>query len=109
MKFIVDVQLPGTLVRWLSDRSHDAVHAIECDLGQADDRSILEWATQENRIVISKDEDFFTLAMRPNETGKLLWLRIGNCRTRDFLATLNQRWSDIEAAFAEGQRIVEVR
>ncbi|WPJ96546.1 hypothetical protein SH580_02365 [Coraliomargarita algicola] len=59
--------------------------------------------------MISKDEDFFILAMRPKDTGRLLWLRLGNCRTRDLLTMLNQRWSDIENAFSQEQRVVEVR
>lgn len=109
MKFIVDVQLPTTLARWLRGRGHDAVHALERDLGQIDDRILWRTAKEEGRIMISKDEDFFILAMRPNDTGYLLWLRIGNCRTTDLLAQLNQRWVNIEQAFEGGQRIVEVR
>lgn len=109
MKFLVDVQLPGTLARWLHGRDCDAIHALERDLGQADDRTLWNLAVDEERILISKDEDFFILATRPKDSGRLLWLRIGNCRTRDLLTLLNQRWAAIERAFAEGQRIVEVR
>jgi predicted nuclease of predicted toxin-antitoxin system len=31
----------------------------------------------ENRIMVSKDGDFFILAMRLDDSGKLLWLRVG--------------------------------
>ncbi|NBB78262.1 MAG: hypothetical protein GVY36_02280 [Verrucomicrobia bacterium] len=109
MNFLIDVQLPGTLVRWLNERGHDALHALDLGLGQADDRKIWEIAAREKQIVISKDEDFFILATRPEDMGSLLWLRFGNCRTRDLLATLNKNWDAIESAFFEGQRIVEVR
>jgi predicted nuclease of predicted toxin-antitoxin system len=109
MKFLVDVQLPGTLARWLRGRDCDAVHALERDLGQVDDRTLWNLAIEEERIMISKDEDFFILAMRPKDSGRLLWLRIGNCRTTNMLTLLNQRWNAIEQAFSEGQRIVEVR
>ncbi len=74
MKFIVDTQLPVTLARWLRGRSIDAIHVLEHDLGQADDREIWQFAIAEERIVISKDEDFFILANRPSEKGKLLWI-----------------------------------
>lgn len=47
--------------------------------------------------------------MRPKDSGRLLWLRIGNCRTTDLLTLLNQRWAAIEEAFDDAQRIVEVR
>jgi predicted nuclease of predicted toxin-antitoxin system len=109
MKFLVDVQLPGTLARWLRGRGCDAVHALERDLGQADDRALWEISTDEGRIMISKDEDFFILAMRPKDSGRLLWLRVGNCRTTDLLTLLNRQWSAIEEAFGGGQQIVEVR
>jgi predicted nuclease of predicted toxin-antitoxin system len=65
--------------------------------------------TGEERIVVTKDEDFFILATRPSDSGRLLWLRIGNCRTNPLLASLGSAWSGIEEAFLSGQRIVEVR
>jgi len=109
MRFFVDVQLPGTLARWLRGRGCDAVHALERELGQADDRALWRLAEEEERIMISKDEDFFILATRPGDSGRLLWLRIGNCRTADLLSLLNTKWSAIEEAFESGQQIVEVR
>ena len=59
--------------------------------------------------MVSKDEDFFLLATRPNDTGLLLWLRVGNCRTQALLAALESLLPNIERAFEAGQRIVEVR
>lgn len=109
MKFLVDVQLPGTLARWLRGRNCDAIHALELDLGRADDLTLWRMAREESRIMISKDEDFFILAMRPGDDGQLLWLRIGNCRTTDLLSLLNRRWSEIVQAFEDGQQVVEVR
>jgi predicted nuclease of predicted toxin-antitoxin system len=59
--------------------------------------------------VVSKDEDFFILATRPSDHGRLLWLRLGNCRTQTLLAVLENAWPAIESAFQSGQRIVEAR
>jgi predicted nuclease of predicted toxin-antitoxin system len=109
MKFLVDVQLPGTLARWLRGRGHDAVHSLERDWGQFDDRALWRLAGEEGRIMISKDEDFLILATRPKDSGRLLWLRTGNCRTSDLLTLMNRQWAAIEQAFEGGQRIVEMR
>lgn len=109
MKFLVDVQLPGTLARWLRGRGYDVIHSLERDWGQLDDRALWRLAGEEGRIVISKDEDFLILATRPKDTGRLLWLRIGNCRTSDLLTLLNRQWASIEQAYEGGQRVVEVR
>jgi predicted nuclease of predicted toxin-antitoxin system len=109
VKFIVDNQLPVALARWLSAKGHDAVHVLDQGMGQSDDRQIWAEAIAENRIVVSKDEDFFILATRPNDLGQLLWLRVGNCRTQHLLARLESAWPAIDAAFESGQRIVEIR
>ncbi len=109
MKFLVDNQLPSALARWLSARGYDAVHVLDRDQGQTDDRGLWSLAITENRIVVSKDEDFFILATRPGDAGQLLWLRLGNCRKQTLLTALETAWSAIEAAFQASQRIVEVR
>lgn len=109
MKFLVDAQLPKTLARWLRGREYDAEHVLEREMGQTDDLSIWNTSVKEGRILISKDEDFFIFATRPADEGNLLWLRMGNRRTQDLLTKLNLNWVLIEAAFAGGQRIVEVR
>ena len=109
MKFLIDNQLPLTLARWLRGRNGDALHVLECEMGQADDLSVWNLAGEENRILITKDEDFFILATRAGENGKLLWLRMGNCRTSALLSFLNLRWDSIMAEFENNERIVELR
>jgi predicted nuclease of predicted toxin-antitoxin system len=106
---LIENQLPVAVARWLQARGEDAVHAIDRGLGQTSDRDIWETAIAENRIVMSKDEDFFILATRPGDPGRLLWLRVGNCRKQTLLATLDRAWSAIEEAFFQGQTIVEIR
>ena len=66
-------------------------------------------AVIENRIIVSKDEDFFLFATRPGDPLKVLWLRIGNCRTKTLLSVLEEKWPMIVSAFESGQKIVEVR
>jgi predicted nuclease of predicted toxin-antitoxin system len=106
VKFLIDNQLPAALARWLARRGHDAVHVFELGVEIASDRSLWEYAFAEERIAISKDEDFFILANRPGDTGRLLWVRIGNCRTRALLSRLEAAWPEIEQSFADGERIV---
>ena len=109
MKFPVDNQLPKALARWLTGSGHDAVHVLDRGQGQTDDRQIWAEAIAEGRIVVSKDEDFFILATRPEDAGHLLWLRIGNCRTQALLTSLEASLPAILQAFQSGQRIVELR
>lgn len=109
MKFLVYNQLPVALAHWLKKRGVDAVHVLDLELGQSTDRVIWHAAADEQRIVISKDEDFVILASRPGDQGRLLWLRIGNCRTFDLIKRLESSWTRISEEFQKGCRIVELR
>ena len=109
MRFLVDVQLPPVLGDWLRGLGYDTQHSLELGLGQVDDRDLWEMAVIENRIIVSKDEDFFLFATRPGDPLKVLWLRIGNCRTKTLLSVLEEKWPMIVSAFESGQKIVEVR
>ena len=90
MKLLVDNQLPIALSAHL-------------------DLEIWNWAISENAAVISKDEDFVFLANRPGDSGRLIWVRLGNCRNHVLLATFDKLLSSIIAAIDAGQRIVEIR
>jgi len=57
VKFLIDMPLPPTLARWLSDRGHDAVHATELGLDRAPDSEIILRARQETRTVVTADLD----------------------------------------------------
>ena len=59
MKFLVDAQLPRRFANWLNEAGHDVLHTL--DLPQKNltpDNKLIAHATQEDRIVISKDTDF---------------------------------------------------
>ena len=105
----MDNQLPIALARWLAAQGTDAVHVLDLSLDSASDTAIWTRALAEARIVVSKDEDFFHLANRFGDTGCLLWVRMGNCRTAVLLARFAAEWPVLQQSFASGQRIVELR
>lgn len=106
MRFLVDNQLPAALARWLVAQGADAVHVLDLALDTAPDLAIWSRACGETRIVVSKDEDFFDLANRPEDTGRLLWVRVGNCRTTELLTRFEAAWPGILHSFSAGHRIV---
>jgi len=77
VKFIVDNQLPAALAQYLRKRGFDCQHVLEVGLGEALDREICEYAGLQERIVISKDEDFFYLAKQGEAKIRLIWVRLG--------------------------------
>jgi len=59
--------------------------------------------------VVSKDEDFFFFASLPNAAAKLVWVRMGNCRTQFLLERFRLRLPQMIASFEAGSSIVELR
>ena len=109
MKFLVDNQLPTALARWLVSEGYDAVHVLDVQLAQSKDKDVWDYAQKESRISISKDEDFFQLATHSSETGRLLWIRIPNCRKAPLLERIGKEWPRITKAFENGESIIELR
>ena len=86
MKFIVDAQLPRSLARLLRERGHDAIHTLELPLKNATtDSYIRQFSIEDERVVISKDSDFFDSFVIKKEPYKLLYLTVGNISNADLL------------------------
>jgi predicted nuclease of predicted toxin-antitoxin system len=109
VNFLVDNQLPEALCRFLNAHGHRSEHVLSLHMDEASDLEIWNYAATGNRIVISKDEDFLHLANRPGDIGKVLWVRIGNCRKQTLLRAFDREFPAAARAFDEGIRVVEIR
>jgi predicted nuclease of predicted toxin-antitoxin system len=109
VKFLVDHQLPVALAEFLRSRGHDSQHVSELGLKNDDDLTIWKHATSNNFVLISKDQDLFNFASRPNEQGKLVWVRLGNCRNQPLLRAFEEFLPRVLQSFDEGNRIIEIR
>jgi predicted nuclease of predicted toxin-antitoxin system len=109
VKFLVDNQLPAALVHFLVSRGHDCEHVFDVGLARASDAEVWRYASEREGIIVSKDEDFLYLAAGTETPARVLWVRIGNCRTVALLAHFGRVWLRIEAALKAGERVVEVR
>lgn len=109
MNFLVDNQLPDALCNFLIAQGHRSIHVLELRMDEASDLEIWNYTTNGDWIVVSKDEDFLHLANRSGDAGKLLWVRIGNCRKQTLLQAFERELPGIVQAFEEGARVVEIR
>jgi predicted nuclease of predicted toxin-antitoxin system len=82
---------------------------MEVGLGQAADLDIWQYACENGRLVITKDEDFLHLANREPLAGGVIWVRLGNCRTAHLLTVLERLWPRIRASIEAGDRVIEIR
>jgi predicted nuclease of predicted toxin-antitoxin system len=109
MNLLVDNQLPRSLATHLRTLGHGCEHVLDVGLSAADDLTVWRHADANKQILISKDEDFVFLASRPNDTGRLIWVRLGNCRNAPLSAAFDRLNVELIRAFDAGQRVVEVR
>lgn len=78
-------------------------------MGDALDSEICRYAEVQGRIIITKDEDFFYFAKQRDAKIKVIWVRLGNCRTTALLAAFERSWPNIESCLKTGDRIIEIR
>jgi predicted nuclease of predicted toxin-antitoxin system len=84
MKFLVDVQLPRRLAHWLQAEGHEATHTKDLPAGnRTGDAVINELSLCEQRVIITKDEDFVDLFLLRHEPYTLLLVATGNISKRE--------------------------
>jgi predicted nuclease of predicted toxin-antitoxin system len=101
-KFLVDAQLPRRLARFMQSKNIDVVHTLDLpEANKTKDGAINRVSLEQERIVITKDEDFvqsFTLQKRPY---KLLLITTGNISNRDLLTLFDNRLEKLMELFEE--------
>ncbi len=108
MKFIVDAQLPKKLAKWLVERGFDAIHTLDLpERNRTGDDAINELSIRENRIVISKDSDFYDSYFQKLEPHKLLFLTVGNISTNDLIRLFDMNLQTIMSEINQNN-VVEV-
>ena len=63
MKFLLDVNASGAIFQWLVDRGHD-VRAVGDKNAKMTDEDIINWAIEDERIIITTDTDFEEMIWR---------------------------------------------
>jgi predicted nuclease of predicted toxin-antitoxin system len=109
VNFLIDNQLPPVPVNFFRERGCECHHVLDVGMASSSDIEIFEYATSHFQIIVSKDEDFFYLSRRLNSDIRLLWIRLGNCRTTDLISALERRWLKIARCFEAGENFVELR
>ncbi len=107
-RFLIDNQLPAALARWLQARGHQAEHVLALGMGQTADALIWQHAARTGAVIVTKDEDFAQLTILRPEGVRVVWLRVGNCRTAVLLAVFERLWPEIVRQLDAGAGLIEV-
>jgi predicted nuclease of predicted toxin-antitoxin system len=76
MKFLLDVNASGSVASWLVEHGHDVLQVRDVDARMEDDK-VLQWALMEERILLTRDQDFEEMIWREGRRHKGV-LRIEN-------------------------------
>lgn len=98
MKLLLfDQNLSPSLVNLLADIYPGSVHVDRMGLPTAPDREVWNYARQHDYIVVTKDADFSELSLLLGFPPKVIWIRRGNCSTRDIEGLLRENYNAIAA------------
>jgi predicted nuclease of predicted toxin-antitoxin system len=100
MRFLVDAQLPRRLAHWLQDEGLEAVHTRDLPEGnRTGGATINELSILEQRVVITKDEDFVDMFLLRHQPYKLLLVATGNTSNRELERLFQDNLEPLVRAF----------
>jgi predicted nuclease of predicted toxin-antitoxin system len=101
VKLLFAENLSPTLVTLLKDLYPDSTHVHALDLGSTPDHTVWNFARQQGYVLVSKDSDFYELSLLWGHPPKVIWLRLGNCSTREVETLLRHHYPHLQAFFQD--------
>ncbi|MFO1184296.1 MAG: DUF5615 family PIN-like protein [Bauldia sp.] len=108
VKFVIDAQLPPGLATRLVQAGCVARHVSEIGLVAATDTEIWDFASSNDYVLLTKDQDFAALSQRDRNGPAVVWIRLGNVTNQALWQALEPRLAEIVAAVMAGERLIEV-
>ena len=102
MKFLVDAQLPYRLSQLLRERGFDSIHTDDLpDKERTSDEEIRTISHKENRIVITKDDDFLDSFFVRSVPRQLLLVTTGNIKNKKLYELFSKNFDAMIKMFEE--------
>ena len=108
MKLLIDENLSARLARALAASFPGSEHVSDCGLGGASDAAIWQYAGIHGFTIVTKDDDFESLAFIRGAPPKVVWIRAGNASTAAILAQLQTEVDRIRAFGADPMTVMLV-
>ena len=104
MKLLLDHHLSPKLAARLSDQYPNSSHVYLLGMDQQADSVIWEYARKHSYVIVTKDSDFGDLSLLRGHPPKVIWLRLGNCTTRQVEDAIRRH--EVEIAAFENDQII---
>mgnify|MGYP000957629375 CR=1 FL=1 len=95
MNLLFDQNLSSRLVAALASAFPGSRHVRDLGLDRADDQAIWQFAAEHGCVIVSKDTDFIHRALLLGAPPKVVFVRVGNCRTSEIQDLLVHRAEEI--------------
>jgi len=102
-KYLIDANLPSKIKVWQTNEL-EFVNKINDEWM---DGEIWDYAKQNNLTIISKDADFSHRIMVSNPPPKIIHIKIGNMKLKDFASVIEKIWETAKK-ISETHKLVNV-
>ena len=96
MKLLFDENLSPKLPNLLRDLFPNSLHVRDVGMKATTDSVVWDYAKDNDFMIVSKDADMHDLSLVLGNPPKVIWLRLGNCSTRQVENLLRQDFNKIE-------------
>jgi len=90
-KYIIDANLPYYFSLW---NNEDYVHVIDID-PHMKDSEIWKYAKENGLTIVTKDADFSDLVLLNNPPPRVIHIKLGNMKMKDFHNAIDSIWEDV--------------
>jgi predicted nuclease of predicted toxin-antitoxin system len=97
VKLLLDENLSPTLAETLAETYPGMAHIREFGLQSAPDPTVWAHAANHGYTIVTKDADFHHRSLLHGHPPKIIWIRLGNCSTREIAELLTTREEHVKA------------
>lgn len=102
-KYLIDANLPSKIKIWQSEEFEFVININD----EWSDSEIWKYAEANNLTIVTKDADFSHRIMVGNSPPKVIHIKIGNMKLREFESVINKIWKKAEQ-MSESHKLVNV-
>lgn len=102
MKLLFDENLSPKLPLLLANLFPGSLHVRDVGMKATADPIVWDYAKENDLMVVSKDADMHDLSLVLGNPPKVIWLRLGNCSTRQIESLLRRDFNVIKLFYEDG-------
>ena len=107
MKFLIDAHLPPSLKIVFLDKGFDTIHTLDLPFkNDTADSEINRIVTKQERILITKDDDFYNTFIIKQVPAKLVLVKTGNIRKNDLKVLFEDNFDRIITLLEENDLLI---